>query len=116
MKYSPTTQGFYDPEVNKTIPADAVEITRDHHAFLLAGQSSGKVIAVVSGSVVLQDPPPKTQAELDAEATAAAKAELVAIDLASIRSIREYLASRPDAPQHLKDRETAAIAARARIK
>lgn len=61
-------------------------------------------------------PLPKSQAEIDAEATAAAKAELVAIDLASIRSIREYLAAKPDAPQHLKDRETAAIAARARIK
>lgn len=45
-----------------------------------------------------------------------AKAELVALDLASIRPIREYIASKADAPQILKDREALAIAARARVK
>lgn len=44
-----------------------------------------------------------------------AKAELKRIDLASIRSIREYIASKQDAPQILKDRETAAAAERAKI-
>lgn len=80
-------------------------------------QSALATAAIANGWLELGVwPLPPTQAEIDAEATAAAKAELVAIDLASIRSIREYLAARPDAPQHLKDRETAAIAARARIK
>lgn len=60
--------------------------------------------------------PPKTQAELDAEQSAAALAELREIDLASIRSMREYIASKADAPQYLKDKEAAAIAARARVK
>lgn len=58
----------------------------------------------------------KTQAEIDAEDTARALAELRALDLASIRPMREYIAGKPDAPQVLKDREAAAIAARARIK
>lgn len=60
--------------------------------------------------------PPKTQAELDAEQSAAALAELREIDLASIRSMREYIASKADAPLYLKDKEAAAIAARARVK
>jgi hypothetical protein len=46
----------------------------------------------------------------------AAKAELIALDLASIRSIREYIAARADAPQILKYREAAAQAARAKLK
>ena len=45
-----------------------------------------------------------------------ARAELIAIDLASIRSIREWVAAQPDAPQILKDREAAAVTARAKIK
>lgn len=60
--------------------------------------------------------PPKTQAELDAEESAAAKRELAALDLASIRDIREYIAAKPDAPQTLKDREAQAVQARARVK
>lgn len=60
--------------------------------------------------------PPKSQAEIDAEASAAAKRELTAIDLASIRAIREYIAAKPDAPQILKDREAAAIVARGKVK
>lgn len=60
--------------------------------------------------------PPKTQAEIDAEESARALAELREIDMASIRAIREYVASKADAPQYLKDKEAAAIAARARVK
>lgn len=46
----------------------------------------------------------------------AAKAELAALDAASIRSIREWIAAQPTAPQILKDKEAAALAARAKIK
>lgn len=60
--------------------------------------------------------PPKTAAELEAEDSAAAKRELVALDLSSIRDIRAYIAAKADAPQLLKDREASAIAARARVK
>jgi len=60
--------------------------------------------------------PPKTQNEIDLEISNQAKNDLIALDLASIRSIREYIASKADAPQILKEREAAAIAARAKIK
>jgi len=45
MYYSKSTNGFYSHEIHgDSIPSDAVEITADYHAALLAGQSSGKVI------------------------------------------------------------------------
>lgn len=55
-------------------------------------------------------------ARLIAEENAAAKAELERIDLESVRSIREWITSQPNAPQFLIDKENAAQAARARIK
>lgn len=60
--------------------------------------------------------PPKTAAELEAEDSATARSELAALDQASIRDIRAYIAALPDAPQTLKEREAAAVAARARVK
>ena len=64
--------------------------------------------------------PAQTQAEIAAEAiattNAAAKAELLAIDLASIRSIREYIAAKPDAPTFPKTQEALAVTARSKIK
>lgn len=59
--------------------------------------------------------PPKTQAQLDAEASAAAKAELLRIDMASIRSMREWIAAQPTAPQILKDKEAAAVIERSKV-
>lgn len=53
----------------------------------------------------------KTQAEINAEAIA----ELAVIDAASIRAMREYIAAKPDAPQFIKNHETAAQAARAKL-
>lgn len=44
MKYSKTTGGFYDPATHSAVPADAVEISGDEHAELLAGQSAGMMI------------------------------------------------------------------------
>jgi hypothetical protein len=46
---------------------------------------------------------------------AAVLAELQAIDRASIRAMREYIASQPDAPQRLKDIDAAAAMARAKM-
>ena len=59
MLYSATTCGFYDRSINIAIPADAVEITAERHAALLAGQSAGQLItADENGYPVLVDPPP----------------------------------------------------------
>lgn len=60
MHYSRSTGGFYDDALHTGgIPADAVPITIDHHAALLAAQSAGKRIAAdENGYPVAQDPPP----------------------------------------------------------
>lgn len=51
-----------------------------------------------------------------AAVNAAAKAELIQIDLQSVRAIREWLAAQPDAPKILKQHEDAAKAERAKLK
>lgn len=63
----------------------------------------------------LDQDPPKTAAELAAEDSEAAKAELAALDMKSIRDLRAWVAAQPNAPQTIKDREAQAVAARARV-
>lgn len=49
----------------------------------------------------------------DAEFNAKIDAQLADIDAQSIRSLREYIAAKPDAPQFIKDHETNAATLRA---
>lgn len=42
--YSKTTGGFYDNQIHNILPEDAVKITAEYHATLLAGQAQGKTI------------------------------------------------------------------------
>lgn len=72
MHYSKSTGGFYSAEIHgSNIPADAVEITADYHAGLLAAQSAGKRIEPnASGYPVAVAPPPPTLAEAQAAAHA----------------------------------------------
>lgn len=116
MKYAKSTGGFYDEAIHgKRVPVDAVDIADAEYAALMLAQSQGKVI--VSGEFgPVAVAPTKTTAELDAEQTEAAKRRLKEIDDASIRSIREWLAAQPDAPQFVKNHEAAAIAERSKIK
>ena len=58
---------------------------------------------------VIRNPAPTAQDDIDL-----AKQELKDLDLASIRDIREWIASQADAPQLLKDKEVLAIATRLR--
>lgn len=59
------------------------------------------------------EPDPEfTQAELDAQFNANVDEELKRIDIQSIRSLREYVATQSDAPQFIKDREVEAITKR----
>ena len=44
MYYSKTTGGFYDRNLHSDLPGDAVEISPEVYAALLAGQSAGQVI------------------------------------------------------------------------
>ncbi len=91
---------------NASIPADPVNTDyRNYLEWLAAGNTPE---------------PAQTAAEIAAEATALeqtkALAALAAIDAASIRSIREYIASKPDAPQILKDYDAKAAAERIKLK
>lgn len=56
--FSPSTGGFYLPAIHgAAIPPDAVEITGEEHAALLAGQASGKeIVPGEDGQPVLQAP------------------------------------------------------------
>jgi hypothetical protein len=58
MHYSPSTKGFYTTEIHgPNIPEDAVEITAERHAELLAGQSEGKqIVPDENGNPVLIAP------------------------------------------------------------
>ena len=57
--YSPFTQAFYDTNLHSSRPSDAVEITAEYHATLLAGQAQGKTIMPgKDGKPMLADPAP----------------------------------------------------------
>lgn len=68
MIYAKSTGGFYFADIHgNKIPADAVEITSDEHAALLAAQSSGKRIeADANGYPIATDPPPLPLAKVKA--------------------------------------------------
>lgn len=70
----------------------------------------------VSPDIDLSLLPAAELAELAAEESTKAKRALEKIDRDSIRSIREYLAGKPDAPQALKNLEAAAVVERAKVK
>lgn len=59
MFYSASTCGFYSKEIHGTnMPADVVNITKEEHAALMVGQSSGKIItADANGRPFLMDAP-----------------------------------------------------------
>lgn len=78
MFYSKSTGGFYVEELHGvSIPADAVEITAEQHAALLAGQSAGKRISAnANGFPVLQDPPPPPPEQILASIAAAVQAHM----------------------------------------
>lgn len=50
-KYSPSTNAFYDADINPSIPADAVEITDEQWLNLLTGQCDGLVIKPGKGGM-----------------------------------------------------------------
>lgn len=91
MYYAKSTGGFYSAEIHgDNIPADAVEITADDHAALLAGQAQGKsIVADASGRPVLADPPKPTVAQLQASAWNAYRAEAkIALDTSDVTVLR----------------------------
>ena len=76
LVYAPSTGGFYDSEIHgHNVPHDAVEVTKQEHAGLLAAQSAGQIITSdANGRPLAVDPPlpppPSiTQQILDLEST-----------------------------------------------
>lgn len=62
--YSASKQGFYDDSIHDVLPSDAVQISRELHRELLAGQSAGKIIAAGAGGVPFScDPAAPSEAE-----------------------------------------------------
>lgn len=52
MFYSPSTSGFYLPDIHgSAIPADALEITPSQYQSLMVGQSGGQIIAPGAGGI-----------------------------------------------------------------
>lgn len=75
MYYSAQTRGFYDAAIHgSNIPTDAVEITTEEHASLLAEQSAGKqIIADGNGYPIAIDPPQPVRTKASLLADVAAK-------------------------------------------
>lgn len=56
MFYSKSTNGFYDKSIHKTIPPDAVEISKTVYEELLSGQSTGlKIVSDNDGYPTLEE-------------------------------------------------------------
>jgi hypothetical protein len=87
MYYSPSTKGFYDPEINSNIPSDKVSLTDQEYQELMAAQSAGKVISVVNGALVSSDPAPVVVT--DSAWNAAIDSQLMTADLKIIRALTE---------------------------
>lgn len=59
--YSAERAGFFDDTVHDVLPSDAVPITTDRHAQLLAGQSQGlMIVGDENGAPVTIEPPGPT--------------------------------------------------------
>lgn len=78
MFFSKTTNGFYDPKIHgENIPEDAVAITHERHAELMAGQAAGKIISGGNdGYPILTDPPAPTAEQVILSQIAAIEATI----------------------------------------
>jgi hypothetical protein len=68
MFYSKSANSFYVKEIHgNKMPIDCVEISKEKHEELLAGQSLGKIIkADENGNPVLREPDPLSKEDFDA--------------------------------------------------
>lgn len=108
MFYAKSTGGFYLAEIHgSNTPVDAVEITREQHAALLAAQATGKIItAAADGAPIAADPPAPTLDQVKAAA-------LAAIDAEAGRARARYITVAPgqEATYILKAQQAAAFKA-----
>ena len=69
--FSKETGGFYHSTVHESLPQDAVQITDDEHAALMAAQDAGKIIvADKKGNPKAVDRPAPTAEQIAATRTA----------------------------------------------
>lgn len=55
--YSPSSNGFYNSNINKTIPTDSVLLSEDQYKQFLHGLNNGKIIEIVDNLPRLVDAP-----------------------------------------------------------
>lgn len=95
-------------KVTNTIEVDSLDVLPN-----LIAATSGTIGDLWDGTAFTNPAPiPKTQEEITAETQAA----LAALDLKSIRTLREYIAAKPDAPAFVKQHETQAAELRVKLK
>ena len=84
--YSKTTGGFYDSNVNATMPPDAIAVTDELYAALFAAQASGQIIqADANGNPKAVNLPPPSPEQLRAALAVSAKNALDKSDTTIIR-------------------------------
>lgn len=75
LHYSAARNAFFDTRVHTVLPEDAVAITEDEHAHLLAAQGAGKVIRPGDDGQPTARRPTETGEQLRARLLAATKRE-----------------------------------------
>lgn len=75
--YSHSAAGFFHPDIHSSMPDDAVQISAEEHAALLAGEAAGQRISVdPEGRPILVAAPLPSAAQLQARFTTAIQARL----------------------------------------
>lgn len=91
--YSPSTGGFYNSD-NPGIPEDAIQITTDRRAEMLAGEATGQIITPdADGHPVLAAPAPASPMEIAVSNKANIIAQFPPLDVYLPRALEDYWAA-----------------------
>lgn len=94
--FAKSTKGFYDSEINASIPQDAVSLTDQQYNLLMAAQENGMIIAVgEDGMPIAVNVPAPTKEEIVAANKAKASQLLTASDWATKSAIANPEQSTP---------------------
>ena len=87
LYYAGSTNGFYDSNINTSIPSDAVVITQATHDSLMAAQSSGHIIQNNGGQPQAVNPPAPSAAQVAQNAAATALANGIIVTSSNYPSL-----------------------------